>query len=281
MQQHASLSDKRTTTGTIVGAVTSIWRNRRLIAQLTVRDVLGRYRGSAGGLLWSLVNPLLMLAVYTFVFSVVFKARWAGAETGSTPEFALLLFAGMSIHAMFAECINKGPGLILANANYVKKVVFPIEILPVVALCSAVFHLAISLLILIATHWFMAGIDFGFLWLVFVLPPFLLLTAGVTWFLAATGVYVRDIGQTTTLLTTLLLFLSPVFYPVSALPERIQPLLQLNPLTFIMEQARAVMIWGQTPDFMGLAIYTVVALLFAAGGLTWFQRTRSGFADVL
>ena len=259
----------------------SLWRNRTLVWQLTKRDVLGRYRGSVMGLLWSLFNPILMLGVYTFVFSVVFQARW-GEGTTSKADFAIILFAGLIVHALFAECINRSPGLILSNVNYVKKVVFPLEILPWVAMGSALFHATISVTVLlaffVATH--------GFLnWTAFLLPfivfPLIVLTMGLSWFLASIGVYVRDVAQVTGILMTVLLFLGPIFYPVSVLPAEYQTLIHLNPLTFVIEQVRAVLISGRMPMGSGLALYTMVALSIAWIGFVWFQLTRRGFADVV
>lgn len=258
-----------------------LWRDRALIWQLTRRDVVGRYRGSLLGLLWSLLNPIFMLAVYTFVFSVVFQASW-GTASDSKTEFAQVLFAGMIIHSLFAECLNRAPSLIVSNANYVKKVVFPLEILPWVAMGSTLFHAAISLLVLLI---FFLGTQHYLHWTVLLLPlllfPFVLFTMGLSWFLAATGVFLRDVGQTTGIITTALLFLSPVFYPVSALPEAYRPFLFVNPLTFIIEQARGVLLWGTMPDWTGLVVYFIVGFLTAWAGLFWFQKTRKGFADVL
>jgi len=259
----------------------SFWTKRSLIWQMTRRDVIGRYRGSVMGILWSLLNPILMLTVYTFVFSVVFQARWGEGSVSKT-EFAVILFVGMIIHALFAECVNRAPSLILSNVNYVKKVVFPLEILPWVAMGSALFHTAISVLVLLVAF---ALIHFYLNWTVIFLPPLLiplvLFTMGVTWFLASIGVFLRDVGQTTGIITTVMMFLSPVFFPVSALPEAYRPLLQINPLTFMIEQARNILIWGKPPDWLGLGIYFVSSLLVAWLGLFWFQKTRKGFADVL
>jgi lipopolysaccharide transport system permease protein len=259
----------------------SLWCNRDLIGQMVQREVVGRYRGSLMGLLWSFFNPLLMLLVYTFVFSVVFNARW-GEGTGDRTEFAIILFAGLIVHSLFAECLNRSPGLILSNVNYVKKVVFSLEILPWVAMGSTLFHTAVSVLVLLifysAIH---ASLNLTVIFLPFVLFPLVLLTMGVSWFLASLGVYLRDVGHTVGILTTVLLFMSPIFYPISALPERLRPFLLLNPLTFIIEQTRAVIIWGRMPDWKGLALYFTLSLLVAWMGLYWFQRTRKGFADVL
>ncbi|MDQ5768378.1 ABC transporter permease [Thiothrix subterranea] len=260
----------------------SVWRNRQLIWQMSKRDVLGRYRGSMIGMAWSFFNPLFMLAVYTFVFSVVFESRW-GVDTGeSRGSFAVILFAGLVVHGLLAECVNRAPGLILSNANYVKKVVFPLEILPWVTLVSALFHTGISLLVLlIAELLLMQHVPWTVLLLPLVWLPFVMGIMGISWFLAALGVYVRDVAQITGLLTTVLLFMSPVFYPLSRLPEHFQTVLLLNPLTFMIEQTRQLVIWGNAPDWGGLLLYSAVACLVAWLGFVWFQKTRGGFADVL
>ncbi len=259
----------------------SFWRHRQLIAQMVRREVLGRYRGSFFGLLWSFVNPVLMLTVYTFVFSVVFQARW-GIGTGSKFEFALVLFAGLIVFNLFAECISAAPGLILGNVNYVKKVVFPLEILPWVSLGSALFHAGISLAVLLAAL-VLAGtqVPATALLLPAVIAPLLLLIIGACWLLASVGVFVRDIGQVVSMALTVLMFMSPIFYPASALPEEVRNWLFLNPLTFVIEQARDVLIWGKLPDWQGLVAYAGCALLFAWAGFFWFQKTRKGFADVV
>jgi lipopolysaccharide transport system permease protein len=259
----------------------SQWRNRQLIIQLTKRDVLGRYRGSVMGLAWSFFNPLLMLAVYTFVFSVVFKARW-GVGGEDKVNFAIILFVGLIVYGFFAECINRAPNVIVSNVNYVKKVVFPLEILPSVAIGSALFHAGISLAVLLTAQLL---INQRLPWTVIVFPiillPLLFATSGLAWLLSALGVYVRDIAQTTSILTMVLMFLSPLFYPVSALPPRFQIWLHLNPLTFIIEEGRNVLIFGNTPNWLGWGLALAASFLISAGGFWWFQKTRKGFADVL
>lgn len=260
--------------------VASIWRNRNLISAATKREVMGRYRGSFLGILWSFFNPLLMLAVYTFVFSVVFKARWGGSE--SKTEFALVLFAGMIVFNLFSECINRAPNLILGNPNYVKKVVFPLEILPWIGLGAALFHFAISLGVWLFAYIIFYGVPhLSVLYLPLILAPFILFTMGISWALASLGVYLRDVGQFIGILTTVLMFLSPIFYPVSALPEAYRGLIYMNPLTPVIEQARAVLFFGIPPDFAMLGIYLVSTSLIAWLGFFWFQKTRKGFADVI
>ncbi|MBP9872314.1 MAG: ABC transporter permease [Nitrosomonas sp.] len=263
----------------------SLKRHYPLILQLIKREVVGRYRGSLLGMLWSLINPILMLAIYTFVFSVVFKIRM-DQQDGSIYDdkfaFALVLFVGLIIFNLFSECLSRAPGLILANVNYVKKIIFPLEILPWVNLGSALFHASISFSVLLG---FLLLIDHPIHWTSIYLPiivlPLLFLIIGLSWFLASIGVFVRDIGQFIGLILTMLMFMSPIFYPASALPASVRDYLFLNPLTFIIEQTRTVILYGQSPNWIGLAAYYVIALLIAWAGMVWFEKTRKGFADVL
>ncbi len=259
----------------------NLWCYRQLIWASTKREVLGRYRGSALGLLWSFFNPVFMLLVYTFVFSMVFKARWSSASD-SKAEFALVLFAGLMIFNLFAECINRAPGLILSNVNYVKKVVFPLEILPFVTLLSALFHMGVSLVVWLLAYVILIGLPhLTVLYLPLILLPLALLIMGVSWALASLGVYLRDVSQLIGVVTMSLMFLSPIFYPATALPESYRYLLYLNPLTTVIEQARAVLYFGTSPDFALLAIFWAATCLVAWLGFAWFQKTRKGFADVL
>ncbi len=266
-----------------IGALArSIWNNHQLILQMARRDVVGRYKGSIFGLAWSFFNPIFMLVVYTFVFSVVFKSRWGSDPNESKTQFAVILFMGMIVHGLFSEILNKSSGLILANANYVKRVVFPLEILPMIEVYSALFHSIISLTVLTCAFFIFNGyIHWTMIFLPLVFLPLIFLTLGLSWFLAALGTFVRDMGQTVAIITMVMMFMSPVFYPVSRLPKEFQVWLLANPLTFIIEQAREVMIWGRLPNFEGLFIYWVVALFIAWLGFVWFQKMRKGFADVL
>ena len=266
----------------LVALTKSLWRNRQLIVQMTKREVVGRYKGSALGLAWSFFNPVFMLTVYTFVFSVVFKARWGVGGEESKTQFAVVLFVGMIVHGLFAEVLNRAPSLILSNVNYVKKVVFPIEILPVIAMGAALFHSLISLGVLLAAFALFNGyLHWTAIFIPLVLLPLVILTMGLAWMLASLGVFLRDVGQTIGIITTVLMFLSPVFYPVTAVPERFRPFIMANPLTFIIEQAREVLIWGRLPNWLGLGAYTLAAVAIAWAGYAWFQKTRKGFADVL
>lgn len=267
----------------LVALAKSIGRNRQLIMQMTKRDVVGRYKGSAMGLTWSFFHPVFMLIVYTFVFSEIFKSRWGGVGgDDSKTQFAVVLFVGMIVLSLFCEVLNRAPSLILSNVNYVKKVVFPIEIMPVIAMGAALFHNLINLCVLLLAFIFFNGyLHWTVVFIPLVLLPLVIVTLGISWMLASLGVFLRDVGQTIGILTTVLMFLSPVFYPVTAVPERFRPFIMANPLTFIIEQAREVLIWGHLPNWVGLGVYAMVAMVIAWAGYAWFQKTRKGFADVL
>lgn len=267
----------------LAAMVKSLWSNRQLIEQMIKREVIGRYQGSAFGMAWSFLNPVFFLVVYTFVFSEIFKSRWGGVEgDDSKTQFAVVVFVGMIVLGLFSEVLNRAPGLIISNVNYVKKVVFPIEILPVIAMGAALFHSFISLAALLAAFVLFSGyLNWTVIFIPFVMLPLVILTMGLAWMLASVGVFLRDVGQTIGIITTVLMFLSPVFYPATAVPERFRTFIMANPLTFIIEQSREVLIWGHLPNWMGLGIYTVFATVIAWAGFAWFQKTRKGFADVL
>ena len=260
----------------------SLWGNRQLIWQMTRREIDGRYRGSMIGLAWSFITPILLLLVYTFVFSVVFKARWNVGGDESKTDFAIILFAGMIVFNLFAEIVNRAPGLVTSNVNYVKKVVFPLEILPGVALGSALFHSLISLLVLLLAQFILTlSLPWTIIFFPLVLLPLIFFCMGIAWFLSAIGVFIRDVGQVTGLLTTILMFMSAVFYPLSALPEDYQFWLGLNPLVLIITESRKVLILGESPNWITLIVASFVSLSIAFAGFWWFQKVRKGFADVI
>lgn len=256
-------------------------KHRSLIQELAKRDVLGRYRGASFGLLWSLISPFLLLCVYTFAFGTVMKNRWPQAAEGHT-SFSIILFAGLIVHGFFAECLNKSPFLISGNPNFVKRVIFPLEILPAPMVLSALFHVVMNTLVFIALRLVMDG---AFTWQVILLPvvmlPLVILTLGVSWFLASMGVYLRDISQVTGILAMAMLFLSSAMMPLNSVPESYRWVFEINPLSFIIDQARNVMLWGVTPDWLGLLTYALASLVFAYVAYAWFMLTRKGFADVL
>ena len=252
-----------------------------LIFELTKREVLGRYRGASFGLFWSLLSPFLLLCVYAFAFGTVMGGRWPQVQAGDT-SFAIVLFSGLLVHGFFAECFNRAPTLILGNPNFVKRVIFPLQILPWPMLLAALFHTAMNAIVFVLLRLAMDG---DFTWTIVFLPlvmlPLIVLTIGVSWILASSGVYFRDIVQVTGVLSMALLFLSSAMMPLEAVPESYRWVFACNPLTFIIDQAREVMLWGRMPDWIGLGIYLVFALILAYAGRAWFAVTRKGFADVL
>lgn len=260
----------------------ALWVRRDLIRQLTVREVTGRYRSSALGVLWSLVTPLVSLLLYTFVFGIVFKARWPGARTDNLAEYGLLLFAGITAFSIFSECVTRAPGLITGSPNYVKKVVFPLEILPVSLVGSALFHAGISVGLLIVGTWIFLGTISPTVWLLpLVILPVTCLSLGLGWILASLGVYLRDIGHTVGLVTQVLFFTTPIFYALESVPPSLRRFVALNPLTTTVENMRRVSVLGQWPDWPGFWLSLAVGLLVLSCGHAWFSITKRGFADVL
>jgi len=261
--------------------VVSLWKNRQLASMMVKREIAGKYRGSFMGIFWSLLTPIFMLMVYTFVFGIVFKSRW-NAGSYSNTEFAMVLFVGLMVFNLFAECINRASTLIISNVNYVKKVIFPLEILPVVALGSALFNLLVSFVVWLAFYLVLFGLPKVTIFLFpLLLMPLLMLILGLSWFLASLGVFVRDVSQFINIVTTALMFLSPIFYPVSAVPEKFHPLMYMNPITPVVEQVRGALLWGTAPDWGSFIGTLLVTLLIAWLGFAWFQKTRKGFADVI
>lgn len=262
------------------GPFAALLRNRSLVAELCKREILGRYRGANFGLLWALISPFLMLAVYTLAFGSILKSKWPGVGEGQS--FALILFVGLIIHAFLAECITQAPRLVAGNPSYVKKVVFPLEVLPWPMVASALFHLLMNLIAYIVLAIFF-GQELSWTLLLFplVVLPLVVLALGLSWGLAAMGVYFRDINQVTGVFATAMLFTSTAIIPITAIPADLQWLFRLNPLSFIIDQARVVVLWGGMPDWIGLGAYLVIALLVCYGGYLIFSVTRRGFADVL
>lgn len=264
------------------GGLATAWRKRDLVGQLVRREVVGRYRGSMLGLAWSLLHPMVMLGVYTFVFSFVFRARWPGGWGESKLDFAVILFCGMIVFNVFAECFTRAPSIIVGQPNFVKKVVFPLEVLPVVTVLAALFHAVTSFAILMALVLIVRGLPpYTLLLAPVVLLPYALFCFGLTWFMSALGVYLRDVGQVAQVLVTALMFLSPLFYPLSVLPEIVQPILLLNPVAYPIEELRAVVLFGREPSVRAFGAYTAFGVAAMWIGYAFFQRVRRGFADVI
>ncbi|KAB0638876.1 sugar ABC transporter permease [Burkholderia stagnalis] len=264
-----------------LAVIRSLMSDRPLIVQFIRREVVGRYKGSFLGLFWSFITPLVMLAIYTFVFGFIFKSRWRPTSTDHA-EFAIVMFVGVLVHGLMAECLNRAPTLVVGNPNYVKKVVFPLQALGWISVGTALFHMLIaSSILLVAVFLWQGHLPLTAVLAPVVLLPFLILTVGLVWILSSLGVFMRDLGQVMGIVTSLLMFLAPVFYPITSVPKTFQVAIMFNPLTFVIEQLRGVVIWGHGIDWAGWCIYSLIAYAVAWGGLIWFEKTRKGFADVL
>ncbi|UZF91298.1 ABC transporter permease [Bosea sp. NBC_00550] len=259
----------------------SIIRHRQLIWRLVVREVTARFQGSVLGVAWMILTPLLTAAMYTFVFSTVFRTRWGVEQTGPF-DFAILLLVGTAVHGVFAEAVARAPGLIVSHPTYVTKVVFPIEILPIVAVLSSLVNAGITIAIVLIGQMLLKGVfNWTFVLFPIVLLPFLIFVLALVMLFSACGVFLRDLSQVVGLLVTFSLFLTPIFYPLSAVPEPFRTVMRLNPLTSIVEQSRTVVVFGGLPDLFSLSIYMCLALVSLAASFWLFQRLRPGFADVL
>jgi lipopolysaccharide transport system permease protein len=254
-----------------------------LLLQLTKRYILARYRGSMLGMVWSFLTPLTMLAIYTFLFTIVFKAKWGidPAKEG-TGSFAVILFTGLILHTFFVESLSRASSVVVDNVNFVKKVIFPLEILSPAILGAGLFQFGIGFIILFLASLAVFGIPPVTIFLVpVVLLPLVLLTLGLCWIVAALGVYFRDITQIINLMGTVLLFLSTIIIPPASLPEVLRPFIYLNPLSYPVDMLRDVTLWGKVPQMLPFMLYSTIAALTFMLGNWFFSRTRRGFADVL
>jgi lipopolysaccharide transport system permease protein len=258
----------------------SVWRNHKLIGSMVRRDILSRYRGSFGGTLWTFLNPLMLMATYFFVFGVVLHTRF-GADTSRT-GFVLYFLAGMLPWLAFSEAVGRSPYVILEYRTFVKKIVFPLETLPINLVISGAVTEAIGLVIFMIGLLAVRGaVPASVVWLPLLLIPQILFTAGLAWILAATGVYVRDLGQVTGYLLTLWFFLTPICYPESSLPAGALPVLRFNPLFVLVRAYRAVFLENQAPSLRGVIGLWMVGAAVAITGYGWFHRLRKSFADVI
>jgi lipopolysaccharide transport system permease protein len=257
-----------------------LWRHREIIGHFTGREIAGRYRGSFLGLLWSFITPLIMLSVYTFVYGMVFKSRWPGSQ--SLAGFAVLMFAGQLAFQVFGEPVGRSSALIIGTPNFVKRVVFPLQILPVAVMGATLYHVAIGLFMaLVGTLVVFGSIPWTALLVPLSILPLAMFGLGCTWFFAATGVYLRDIGYVVTVALQVLFYLTPIFYPVDAIPKSYQGWMQLNPLTPMVELVRGQLILGQVGDPAAWAASLIVGLVAMAAGYAWFMVTKKGFSDVI
>jgi lipopolysaccharide transport system permease protein len=258
----------------------TIWQNRSLIRSMVRRDIMSRYRGSFGDVFWTVLNPLLLMATYFFVFGVVLKSRFG--QDNSRTGFALYFLAGMLPWLPFVEAIGRAPHVILEHRNFVKKLVFPVETLPVnqvfAGLVTEAFTLVVFLIALLLSR---GSVPPTVLWLPVLLVPQLLLTLGVSWFLSALGVYVRDLGQIIGFLLTLLFFVTPICYPETQLPSEAAMILTKNPIYTLVRGYRAIFLEGQAPEFHSLWKLWLLSATVCILGHAWFYKLRKSFADVV
>jgi lipopolysaccharide transport system permease protein len=267
-------------TAKAAGMWRSLARHRALVAELTRREFSGRYQGSFGGVAWSFVQPLFLLGVYTVAFGVILKARWG--FSGGTADYALMIFAGLVVFNAFSECLARAPTLVTANPNFVKKIVFPLELLPWVMALTILLHALLAVLVWLAGYALLFGVPRPTAVLApVVLACFFPVLLGMGWLLSALGVVVRDISHLTALVSHALLFLTPIFYGVEAAPPLLQNVLMLNPLSFVVEELRLVLFYGQAPSWSALASYFLLSSAFAWASLLLFRRMRRGFADLV
>lgn len=263
------------------GAFKPLIKHWNLFLRLARREIEGRYKGSLGGIFWAFVTPLMMLAVYSFVFTIVFQAKW-GPIAGAKGEFALILFSGLIVFTLFSECISRAPSLLLENVSYIKRVVFPLSLLPWITLFGALFNAFIALCLLVVAYLIVLGTPpITLLVVPLIMLPLALFTLGVSFFLSATGMFIRDLKQIVSIGITILMFMSPIFYPIDAVPEKLRVFLKLNPLTPALEMIRAALFQGMFPYLWIYSAYLLLGIVSCWVGHWWFVRTRKGFADVV
>jgi lipopolysaccharide transport system permease protein len=278
---HFMRENNRRHPGSVVEFARSLMAHHDLIFRLSAREFSQRFRGSILGLAWAVLIPLLTALIYTFVFSTVFKARWPGVADGPF-DFAIIFLTGIVVHAIFAESVARAPTLVVGNANYVKKVIFPLEILPIVNVLTASINAGIGISIVLLGNLILNGkLHLAIIALPLIVAPYLVFVVALVLFFAAVGVYLRDLSQVVALLITVTMFLTPIFFPIEAVPERFRIAIWLNPLTFVVQQVRSAVIFGEWPNFVGLTIYAAASMVALAFSFWLFQRLRNGFADVL
>lgn len=266
----------------MVDLATSVIKHWELLTRLAKREYTVRFRGTVMGFAWAVLTPLLLAIAYTYVFVVVFNVRWVGAATEKGASFAVYLMLGLAVHGILAECLSRAPSLILANPSYVLRVVFPLEILSFTIIAPALVTASVNIAVAVVINLVLNGqLNATLVFAPLILLPYLVFVVAVVIIVSAIGVYLRDIAHVIGLVITLAMFLSPVFYSIEAVPIVMRRVMQFNPLTFPIEQLRAVVIGNMMPDVVGLIVYTAFSIISLALASTVFQRLRSGFADVL
>ncbi|HAS3607706.1 TPA: ABC transporter permease [Vibrio cholerae] len=257
----------------------TILSNYSLIISLTKREIENRYRNSSLGILWSVVLPLFMLAIYSFVFGFVFKSKW-GVET--SVNYSLMMFIGLIVHAYYADCLGKATSLIQSNANYVKKVIFPLESLCWVSLLSSLFQFFISMSVFLLFYFFQ-GNEVFITQLLFpiILIPMIVVSLALINFLSALSVYVRDVSHIISVVVSVMLFMSPIFYSIESVPESYRWIIYLNPITFTVEALRDSVIYGKVFNLSHYAIYLFISIMLYYLSKKWFNKLKYGFSDVI
>ncbi|MDE7310461.1 MAG: ABC transporter permease [Eubacterium sp.] len=259
----------------------TLYTNSYLLRKLVKKDIRQRYQGSVLGVLWSMLVPVFMLAIYTFIFSEVFQAKW-NMDTTDTYQFALMLFCGLSAFNLLGEVMNRSTTLVASHANYVKKVIFPLEILPVVLTLSALFHCVVSYGILIAAKCILYRSISPTLYLFLpAMVPLVVLAVGTGLFIAAISVYLKDVGNVISVIVTVLMYISPVFFPLDAVPQDFRVICEMNPMTYMIENFRNVVLYGKAIDLPFFAVSCAAAFAVYLIGYMVFMRTKEGFADVI
>jgi len=254
------------------------YQHRYLLGQLIKRDVLLRYRGAYFGLLWIFLNPLIMLGIFSFVFGQIFQARWATPSNGM--PYALNLYCGLIAFNIFAETVSRAPAAVRSQPSYVKKIIFPVEILPIVPLGSALIHGIFNALILLVALAWTGHLHASALLFPILLLPLLLASLGLAWFLSAWGVFIKDMSQIVPVFVQMLMFLSPVFYPVEAVPESLRPLYTFNPVGPVIEALRAALA-GMSINWLSWSLALALSLAAFFLGHIFFRHSRDEFADAL
>lgn len=260
----------------------TIWTERQLVNQLVRRSLSMMYSETILGIFWSFARPLFLLAVYTMVFGIIFRANFFPNQKTGMGEFAVILLLGLTIFGIFSETVSRSSGLMVGNANLIKKVVFPIELLPVVDIIVVIINALFGLVVFSAGYIFIyKSVPFTVLLLPMTITPLVMISLGVSYFVCSLSVYIRDVGQIIGILVSVLLFVSPIFYPLSAAPETIRGFMSISPLAFALEASRSLVFDGNLPRSATLAVHYAVGFATLWAGWAWFQFTRRGFADVL
>lgn len=265
-----------------IALVSHLWLQRDLIAQFTIREIEGRYKGSSLGIVWSFAQPLLLLTTYTVVFGLIFRSGWNGTNHQNLKQSALIIFCGLIAFNLFGDCVNRAAGLVAEVPNFVKKIVFPLEVLPVSVLGSALFHALVSMIILLAGVLVTSQrFPVTMALLPLVILPLTFLTLGLTWFLAGLGVFVRDIRHLVSLGVQILFFMTPIVYSLEVVPQSLRPWIRINPLTSAVDNFRRVILWGLPPEWGELLAWLLASGLVLLFGYAWFMKAKKGFADVI